>query len=57
MITLCNTLLPSDKIHAIPADTGKTIKPIPVTDKIIEIDVAAIVTTLSFDYNSVFRGL
>ena len=32
MIPLCNTLLPNDKSHAIPADIGKLIKPIPVID-------------------------
>ena len=26
MIILCNTLLPNDKVDAIPADIGKTIK-------------------------------
>ena len=42
MINLCNILLPNDIPQAIPADIGKTIKPIPVTDKVIEVDVAAL---------------
>ena len=29
-----NTLLPNDKVQAIPADIGKIIKPKPVTVKI-----------------------
>ena len=32
MINSCNTLLPTDKVQAIPADIGKVIKPTPVTD-------------------------
>ena len=35
MINLCNTLLPSDKLQAIPGDMGKIIKPKPVTDRVI----------------------
>ena len=57
MINLCNILLPKDKPQAIPADIGKTIKPIPVTDKVIEVDVAAMITILSTDSNIVFRVL
>ena len=38
MITLCNILLPNDKVQAKPADIGKTINPIPVIDKVIEVD-------------------
>ena len=57
MINLFNILLPSDKPQAIPADIGKTIKPIPVTDKVIDVDVAPIITMLSTDSNTVFRVL
>ena len=57
MINLCNILLPNDKPQAIPADISKTIKPIPVTDRVIEVDVAAMITILSTDSNSVFRVL
>ena len=55
MINLCNILLPNDRPQAIPADIGKTIKPIPVTDRVIEVDVAAMITILSTDSNIVFR--
>ena len=57
MINLCNILLPKDRPQAIPADIGKTIKPIPVTDKVIEVDVAAMITILSTDSNTVFNVL
>ena len=57
MINLCNTLLLSDTPQAIPADIGKTIKPIPVTDKVIKVDVAPMITILSTDSNSVFKVL
>ena len=57
MINLCNTLLPNDKPQAIPADIGNTIKPIPVIDRVIEVDVAAMITILSTDSNIVFRVL
>ena len=57
MITLCNTLLPNDKVQAIPADIGKIIQPIPVIDRVIEVDVAPMITILSTDSNIVFRVL
>ena len=57
MINLCITLLPKDNVHAIPAEFCRTIKPIPVTDKVIKVDVARIITTLSTDSNFVFRFL
>ena len=57
MINLCNTLLPNDRIQAIPANIGKAIKPIPVIDKVIEVDVAPMITILSTDSNIVFRVL
>ena len=44
MINFCNTLLPNDRVQAIPADIGKIIKPIPVTDSVIEVDVVAMMT-------------
>ena len=55
MINLCNILLPNDRPQAIPADIGKTIKPIPVTDRVIEVEVAAMITILSTDSNTVFK--
>ena len=57
MINLCNTLLPKNKVQAIPADIGKIIKPIPVIDRVIEVDVATMITILSTDSNTVFRVL
>ena len=40
MNNFCDTLLPNDKVQAIPADIVRIIKPTPVTDKVIEVDVA-----------------
>ena len=57
MINLCNTLLPNDKVQAMAADTGKIIKPTPVTDKVIEVDVAQMIIILYTDSNIVFRIL
>ena len=53
MIKVCITLLPNDKLQAIPADIGKIIKPTPVPDKIIEGDVAVMITIESTDSNTV----
>ena len=55
MIKLCNILLPKDRPQAILADIGNTIKPIPVTDSVIEVEVAAVITILSTDSNIVFE--
>ena len=55
MINLCNTLLPKDKVQAILADIGNTIKPIPVTDKVKEVDVAPMIMIESTESNTVFR--
>ena len=57
MINLCNRLLPNDRVQAIPADIGKKFRPIPVTDNFYEVDVAAIITTVSTDSIFVFRVL
>ena len=57
MINLCNTLLLNDRVQAIPADMGKIIKPIPVIDKVIEVDVAPMITILSTDSTTVFGVL
>ena len=48
-------LLPNDKVQALPADIGKIIKPTPVIDRIIDVDVAPMITILSIDSNIVFR--
>ena len=53
MITSYNTLLPIDKAHADAVDIGITIKPIPVIDSVIELDVVAIITNASNDFNNV----
>ena len=39
MINLCNILLLNDRVQAIPAVIGKIIRPIPVIDKVIEVDL------------------
>ena len=57
MISFCNTLLPNDRVQAIPADMGKIIRPAPVTDKVIEVDDAPMITILSTGSNIVFRVL
>ena len=54
MVILCNTLLPSDRAHTIPADIGKTIKRKQVFDKVIEADVAPIITIVSIHCKNVF---
>ena len=57
MIILGNTLLLKDRVQAIRADIGKTIKPTPVIDKILEVDVAPMITIESTDSDIVFRVL
>ena len=57
MIILCKTLLPSDKVHAKPADIGKTIKLKPTTGRVIDVDVAPMITTVCTDSRIVFRVL
>ena len=57
MINLCNTLFPNNRVQAIPAGIGKIIKPITVIDRVIEVDVAPMITILSTDSNIVFRNL
>ena len=54
---MCNTLLPNDKVHAIPADIGKIFQPKPVIDKVIEVEVAPMITIDSTDSNIMFRVL
>ena len=55
MINLCNILLPNDRVQAIPADIGNIIKPTPVTARVIQVDVAPMITILSTDSKIVFR--
>ena len=47
----------SDKGHANPADIGKKIKPTPVIDKVLEVDVAAMTTIEPTDSKIVFKVL
>ena len=53
MINSCDTLLPNDRVHAIPADIGKIIKPKPIIDKV----EAPMIKKLSTDSSIVFRVL
>ena len=57
LINLCNTLLPNDKVQAIPVDIGKIFKPTPVIDKVFENEVAQMIIILSIDFNTVYRVL
>ena len=51
MITSYNTLLPIDNPHAVAVDIGITMKPVPVRDNVIDIDVVAIITNVSNDFS------
>ena len=54
MIISYSTLLPVEEAHANAVDIGGiTIKPIPVRLKVIELDVVAILTNVSIDFNIV----
>ena len=57
MNNLCHILLPNDRVQTIPPDIGRIIKPIPVIDKVIEVDIAPIIMIESTDSNIVFRVL
>ena len=57
MITSCNILLHNDRVQAIPTDIGKLIKPTPVTVKVIDVDVAPMITIESTDSNIVLKVL
>ena len=45
------TLLQNDNPHAVAVDIGIAIKPIPVRDKVKELDVVAIITNVPNDFN------
>ena len=47
MIISYNTLLQIDNPHAVAVDIGIAINPIPVRDRVIELDVVAILTNVS----------
>ena len=53
MIISYSTFLPIDKPHAVAVDIGTTINPIPVRDKVIELEVVAIITNVSNDFSIV----
>ena len=53
MIISYNTLLPIDNPHAVAVDIGIALKPIPVRDKLIELDVVATITNVSNDFSIV----
>ena len=57
MIFFFIILLLKNREHEIPKDIGKTIKLIPVTDKVIEVDVAPMTTILCTDSRIVFGFL
>ena len=57
MIISYTILLPIDNPHAIPVNTGITIKPIPVRLNVIELDVVAVITTVSIEFNFVVNDL
>ena len=42
-------MLPTDRVHAIPGDIGRIIKQTQIIDKLIEVDVAPIITIVSTD--------
>ena len=54
MIILCKTLLINGRVHAMPADIGKIIKPTPIIERDREVDVARIKRIVSTDSNIVF---
>ena len=47
-------MLLNDRAYEIPADFGKTIKPIPVIDRVTDVDVAPMTTMVSKDSIIVF---
>ena len=53
---LLDTLLDNDRTQAIPADFRKIIKPKSVSDRVIEVDVAPMITIILIDSNTVFGG-
>ena len=54
---LCNTLLPNDRAHAIPADIVKLFKLLPVICEVIEVDVAPKIAIVSTDPKILLRVL
>ena len=52
MIILCIFLLPKDKVPSIPTESGKTTKPTPIINRVIEVDVSPMITIESIDLNN-----
>ena len=50
-------MLRSDKTHAIPADIGKPVKPMPVFDTVKEVEFVPVKTIVYTDSNKVCRVL
>ena len=57
MNILSNTLLPNDRVQALPVIVSNIIRQIPVIDKNIEVEVGPIMRILATDPNFVFRLL
>ena len=53
MIISYITFLPIDETHAVAVDIVIAIKPIPVRDKVMELDMVVIITNVSKDLNIV----
>ena len=53
MIISYNTPLPFNNLHVVAVDIGITIKPIPVRDNVLELDVVAIIRNVSNDFSIV----
>ena len=49
---LSNILLASDREQAIPVEIATTSKPIPVTNRIVGLDIAPVITIESIDSNN-----
>ena len=49
MISLCDILYPNDRVYAISAEIGTTVKPTPVANNVTDVVVAQIETTVSID--------
>ena len=57
MIVSYYTLLPTDNLHSVAVDIGKAIKPIPVRDKVNELDFVVIIKNVSNYFNIVVNVL
>ena len=53
----CFTSLPADNSLAVTVDFGIAFNPNPVWDNVVELDVVAILTIVSNDFNAVLKVL